>query len=601
MFLKKSNSAFGFRILSLSFLLVLIFSWRSFSAAEQEMSIGRPEARSLSSEGYVLEIRIKDYGIEFLAKKGQESDSVRFDAQEVKIDTSGLWVDKKIMIDDEGVWIKDKRIKGEDIGEIIVEKAGNFKMTMVLADEVMVEKRSKLSKAIRITSDDVVKTLGDIEIGKDEIIEGDVVTLGGDIYVDGKVKGDVVTIFGDIRLGSAALVWGDVASINGKVYKEKTSKVKGDISESDTWKFEKKLKEKYWRRKKTMENFDFGLSIVYNRIEGLDLGGTLKFKEEHHKLPTIKLSTSFGFSSKDWKYDLGFSQKVFDKEYLTFGGNIYKLTDTPDEWIMGTSENTLAGIFLNEDFRDYYRREGGLLYISQNIGKENQFKVEYRRDRYFWVDKNTDWSLFGKGKHFRKNFSSLPDSVYDFYVENLEGDMSSIIGSYTFDTRDDKDYPTSGWYNRLEIEKAGGNLGEEFWFSRYLLTIIRYQPLTFRQFLNLRMIYGHSDDDLPLQKLFFLGGIGTLRGYRFKEFYGNKMFLANVEYVADFHRSGFQGVVFVDVGKTQLSKDIFDSSPFKTGVGIGIKTGHEFRLDIAKRLDDFEAPLQVTFRVSKMF
>ncbi|MEZ4745799.1 MAG: hypothetical protein R3C41_06990 [Calditrichia bacterium] len=61
------------------------------------------------------------------------------------------------------------------------------------------------------------------------------------------------------------------------------------------------------------------------------------------------------------------------------------------------------------------------------------------------------------------------------------------------------------------------------------MNVSLYQPLTYGENFQIRAIARTSTGELPLQKRFELGGIGSLRQFSYKEFTGNRMFLANIE------------------------------------------------------------------------
>jgi hypothetical protein len=67
----------------------------------------------------------------------------------------------------------------------------------------------------------------DIHIEKDQTVVGDVVAIGGDVTVDGHVKGDVTALRGDVYLSSTARVDGDVACIGGELHEDSGAFVGG--------------------------------------------------------------------------------------------------------------------------------------------------------------------------------------------------------------------------------------------------------------------------------------------------------------------------------------------------------------------------------------
>jgi hemolysin activation/secretion protein len=111
---------------------------------------------------------------------------------------------------------------------------------------------------------------------------------------------------------------------------------------------------------------------------------------------------------------------------------------------------------------------------------------------------------------------------------------------------------------------------------------------------------GFSNGVLPSQRLLTLGGIGTIRGYVFKEAAGDGMVLFNSEVRQRLGRSPFAGLVFVDAGR------VFDPHPgsrndWMTGVGVGLEIGDGARIEFGWRTDDIPSSLQVLFRLRPAF
>jgi hypothetical protein len=73
----------------------------------------------------------------------------------------------------------------------------------------------------------VVRIGSNIHIEENQVVDGDVFALRGDIEVDGHVKGNVATTGGDVRLGPTARVDGDVMCIGGELTEEPGAVVGG--------------------------------------------------------------------------------------------------------------------------------------------------------------------------------------------------------------------------------------------------------------------------------------------------------------------------------------------------------------------------------------
>jgi outer membrane protein assembly factor BamA len=181
---------------------------------------------------------------------------------------------------------------------------------------------------------------------------------------------------------------------------------------------------------------------------------------------------------------------------------------------------------------------------------------------------------------------------------------------------------TSGWSLSAGAEIAGKSLGGVFDFNSYVIDVRRYQPLSRYGNFNLRLRAASATGDVPYQKAFDLGGFGTLPAFGFKEFFGNRMLLANAEYIingkmlddVEFFPSWLLGniniFIFADAGYVAVAdrKDFFlkgfndiSSSTVRSdwGVGIGSRDA-KLRLGFAWRTDKAE-PVKIFLRLNRPF
>ena len=74
-------------------------------------------------------------------------------------------------------------------------------------------------------------------------------------------------------------------------------------------------------------------------------------------------------------------------------------------------------------------------------------------------------------------------------------------------------------------------MGSDFEFTKMTYNIRHSLALSYYETIYMRLAGGVLEGNLqPIQKQFYLGNVGTLRGYNVKEFTGNKMILFNLEY-----------------------------------------------------------------------
>jgi outer membrane protein insertion porin family len=159
-----------------------------------------------------------------------------------------------------------------------------------------------------------------------------------------------------------------------------------------------------------------------------------------------------------------------------------------------------------------------------------------------------------------------------------DGFTSSIRPGLTYDTRDNRLFPTKGVYLAASTELAGKYLGSENEFVRHKFTGRFYYPLIGPFVIKLNTEFGHvtspSSEGVPIFARFFLGGIYDLRGFQFRSIGprlpltsstdpnsppisnganigGNLQYYQNLEIEFPIVESvGLKGVLFTDAGNS---------------------------------------------------
>jgi hemolysin activation/secretion protein len=88
-----------------------------------------------------------------------------------------------------------------------------------------------------------------------------------------------------------------------------------------------------------------------------------------------------------------------------------------------------------------------------------------------------------------------------------------------------------------------------------------------------------------MQKLFYLGGLGTLHGYRHKEFMGSRFWMLNSEYRIDFPRSDLAASLSWDVGQVSADSHFGIEDEVRHSLGASLYFGNDLKLTVARRLD----------------
>lgn len=350
--------------------------------------------------------------------------------------------------------------------------------------------------------------------------------------------------------------------------------------------------------------------IAFNRVHGWRLGikteASVARNLRSPALGKIFGEVSRGFSSGRWNYQLGVEHTGgWWKRYgLHIGTSIYRATDVRDRDILPSNgEQVTAALFYGGDMRDYYQRSGSEIFLHWAAKNRRHFDLRLRDEYHSSLDKHSDWSFFSRKEPKQDN---LPIT---------EGRLKSVMVSYSFNTL----AKAGGWLNDFTVEHSNQRLSSDFHFTVGQMRL-RYIYLADNSFLNFRSKAGVSTNCLPIQRKFIIGGFGTLRGYRFREFMGDNLLLANVEFGRKTTFYGMFLVFFVDVGYVWDDSSLinFDDAKISPGIAIqfggsrrdadvnvrrnmiSISSGAFFRINFAQALESGRKPI-ISTRLQWMF
>lgn len=218
--------------------------------------------------------------------------------------------------------------------------------------------------------------------------------------------------------------------------------------------------------------------------------------------------------------------------------------------------------------------------------------LSYPFDRY----RRIDFGFAMYTKPFVFNFqTSEPLDPYD-----NRGLLS--VGSVAFvgDTTMWREfYPYTGTRYRVELERSFTTLGSELSFTNVVFDARRYFSLGRRSTVALRLLLGGSFGDA--KSYFYLGGIDTIRGYRYEELVGTRIGLLNAEvripFIDILHfgwpiqwtLGGIRGILFADVGGAWSDWQFGPENPFD----IFQRENNRIRLDDVKASIGFGLRLQL--------
>ncbi len=454
---------------------------------------------------------------------------------------------------------------------------------------VMQESPRRIKGDFRIERGEVLRCDLIVEGGiltVDGELHGWAVVAYGDVFVRGTVQGMVVALYGDVMVLDSGLVRGDAVSIEGDVIVQGSGAITGSDVSTTRRGLERQGRDVAWARlvrqsgvlgkgdereyEQRQREWDFEWDerrdyrrwpayifaytgsfplggFVYNRIDGLTLQGEI-FNSQHDwedAATSFYGGAGYGFWSKELYYRLGLNRYFFPGTPIEIGIGMYRQLETEDTWYITPNENNLNALLARYDWYDYYRVEGLQAHLGFAPQRWLKLGVRYAQEREIAAEKKCNWAIFGGDRLFRNNewyVTYDPDPALRATLPADEGEVHRLIYSLRLDlTSVWRKRPSRGVVVDATLEQVehqgidfGAYRGDPFNYERLLVRLAAYQRLSRIDHLALRVMVGsaHVDapDTIPVQHRYYLGGVGSLRGYDFKRFSGNRLFLGTLEY-----------------------------------------------------------------------
>jgi hemolysin activation/secretion protein len=289
---------------------------------------------------------------------------------------------------------------------------------------------------------------------------------------------------------------------------------------------------------KSPAHFDLGLWSPrvqgrHNRVDGVSVGlrseTSLTNSSSYNHL-RLRAAGSYAFDSKDARYSLGIHRPFGSGGRFGLGYEYHNLSDSEDLFREYGLEEVQGDTYNSEKATDLFRRIGHQAYLFGRIDARTQAGVSFRSDGYTSLQERSS--------------ADEPNPPIE------EGRMRSIIATVRFASRGDffriprveRDsflFPSLYLSPALKPERLRAEatyeisrpgLGSDFDFSRLIGRLRFHKPVTDRYRLDAVAYAGYTEGAPPLPKRFFLGGLGTLRGFDKKQLTGKDMFMASVEW-----------------------------------------------------------------------
>lgn len=378
---------------------------------------------------------------------------------------------------------------------------------------------------------------------------GDVAVRNGPVFVGGRVLGTLLVIDGDAMLDPGAQVTGDLIVIGGTATGAHDARITGEVrvyreplsyrslgeeialAPNPRRRFRNLGAQKTWGTADSHSSLTIATGGTFNRVEGLPVvfGPLFDWKLEENvrfRLDALGVFRSAG-DLTDRRSDLGYmfrsELRKGDASAVGVEFRAYDVVSPVEDWGLHSAEVGWSAFLFQRDYRDYYLSKGvaGRGFVQPARALNLAFGL--RRDFQTTVAARDPWTLFRNHQAWR------PNPPID------EGHYTTLSGVVTFDTRNDRNDPTAGWFLRGEVENSRSKdvspqtgvpasvrgtvpTDGSYDFTRGFLDFRRYTRVSPSGRVNLRLLAGGwlGGDPLPLQRRLSIGGPDPLVGYAFR-------------------------------------------------------------------------------------
>lgn len=515
--------------------------------------------------------------ITITAYSGEDSYASVFLRHDVRARQGKVLVGDEVLFDEMGLVMEGRYFFYDSIADSRITRSdGAVEITFFT-------RKPSADETTRFKRGNLVAVGESVTVESDDFIRGMVLVVDGNIVVEGEVNKDIVAVLGDIYVGPKAVARGDIAAVSGHVDIDGDASVYGDVYDPDRHVVRRRHRFAEWDNP-----WDMIEKITYDRVDGLGLYLGVGYNDPDSLLPSLSAVGGYAFNSEKWRFKFELEQSILRNPALAAGGRLYRRLATEDDRLIGDEENTAFALLATEDFRDYYEAEGGAIYLRSVPMEFAMVETGYRFEETNWLDARRHlWSMFGGSKLFGENFGTVEDDFRTAGIAELDTTANAVWYSrMDWDTRsEDGPFEQSAWHVTADFEWSNESLNSDFDYRRYTLAVRRYQEIHRRSMIIARAVFGNSDGYLPMYKRFFLGGLGTLRGYDHKEYMGTRFWLVNTEYRVKFPRLESAVSVFWDVGQIANDQKLDDAVEIKNNLGIAAYIEDDFKISLAKRLD----------------
>jgi outer membrane protein insertion porin family len=294
----------------------------------------------------------------------------------------------------------------------------------------------------------------------------------------------------------------------------------------------------------------------------------VRMEERKHKLIDLGLTydTDTGFKAKITLARLNLLGRAKEFDFKVTGGNQFDRAEFGyiDPRFFGSDWQFLTNVFVQFERRPFFQdfQGGGSVGVLRDITRQLSILTRYEFVRTDFVESKTNFALLS------------PD----------QGTQDNTLGklqfNVTYDKRDNFGDPRSGYYlgglENFETQFQGqGGLSNFFKLNaRFGYWYSPFRRFTIANALRIGWIIPlHSDDIIPTQELYFLGGDDTIRGFKedaVNPAGGKLAIVYNLELQMRLFK-GFELVGFTDMGSDTNSFSEINLGTIRNSAGAGIR------------------------------
>lgn len=390
---------------------------------------------------------------------------------------------------------------------------------------------------------------GDVDLPAQSRLTGTVAVYRGSVRIAGTLDGSLTVINGSLAVLSGGSVSGDVLVVGGRITLGEGATIGG--SRQELWDAAPVVRSPegslVLRERRRFPNLTaasrsfqsgrlrttilLGTEGTYNRVEGLPIVFGPMLQWQFNPDVSLRLdvrgilrTTSDGDKLRE---DFGYFARTelrLGARGIGVGVRVYSTIGAIEDHPLSRDEVGWSAFLFQRDQHDYFLQKGigGYLYGFPN--RRLRLEASLRRDKEESVRANDPWSLFRNSDRWR------PNPLID------DGHYVTAGLAIDFDSRNDREYPTSGWLIQTQLERSWSNdvapvllptavrppipTAGNYAFNRISFDVRRYNRLGANLRLNARLIgNGYAGGDpLPLQRRASLGGPDLMPGYDFRAF-----------------------------------------------------------------------------------